>query len=389
MSKKKKADKPKPKKLTQYQEALLSEKKKKFDPTATAKDCIEDLRKIQESHPEKGITRNFYRAKGKYSDSTWNAHFGTFLEFRRQAGLEYRRQTHKLERDIAKQASVDHYQEFFHSEVLPYHMKYEKDIKGDMVTIMVFSDLHDLEVDRFALSVFIDQCKIVQPDIIIANGDIYDLYEFSRYTKDPRQCKPVERLKFVLDHVWKPLREVCPNAQIDLIIGNHEYRLLRLMADVNPNLQVVLSDFVGLKLKDLFGLDKYQINLQSKLDLTCYTNKDINDVLNQNYKIYGGCFVATHKPSEKFKMSGTNGHLHKGHFKSWSEMSVGGKLLQCSWVQTPALHKIDAGYIEGISQANMGFSIVHISQSTHEVIQQLHHIQPTFAHINGKFYRKK
>lgn len=368
--------------------AVLSEKSWKYSKTATPEDLINDLRNLQKSNPESYISRNFYRENGRFSDATWSKHFGTFLEFRRQAGLEVSRQQHQLERQVAKQASVDHYREFYHTEVLPYHLKYEKDHKNDIVTMMVCSDLHDLEVDQFALSVFLDQAKLIQPDIIIFNGDIYDLYEFSKFEKDPRLCKPVERMKFVRDRIWKAIREVCPNTQIDFIIGNHEYRLLRLFADSNPYLKVVLSDFVGLKMSDIFGLDEFQINLQSKLDLACYNQKDITKQLDQNFKVYFDCFVANHKTSDRFAISGTNGHHHRGEVRSFTNL-MNGVQNRCTWVQTPALHKIDAVYIDGLSQANMGFSVVHLSKGSKEVIQQLHFINQTWAHINGKIYRRK
>lgn len=381
---------PKSKPDSLRKQALLSERTKKFDPNVTPQQAIDDLRAVQKEFEDKYISRTLYRAEGSYSEQSWVQHFGTFAEFRRQAGLESSRQNQVLERQIAKQASVDHYREYFYKEVLPYHQKYEVDHTGDILSIMVCSDLHDLEADEFALSVFLAECKRKQPDIIIFNGDIYDLYEFSKYHKDPRECKPVERLKFVHDKVWKVVREACPKAQIDLVIGNHEYRLLRVFADSNPYLKVILSDFVGLKMKDIFGLDTYRINLHAKLDLACYNQSDINKQLDQNYKIYSNCFVANHKPTDRFGISGTNGHLHNLYVKQWTNISQAtGKENRCTWLQTPALHKLDAGYIEGISQAQMGFSSVVLSQSTKEVIQTPHIVNPTWTLIDGIIYRRK
>ena len=185
---------PKVKKKSTLEQSLLSERAKKFDPNATKEDCVNDLRRLQKENEFKYINRGFYRINGKYSDGTWNKHFGTFLEFRRQAGLELTRNQHKLEREIAKHASLDNYRKFFSEEVLPYHNKYKKpESENHIKTFMVCSDLHDVEVDRFCLSVFIDQCKKVQPDYVVFNGDIYDLYEFSRYSIDVREIKIKER----------------------------------------------------------------------------------------------------------------------------------------------------------------------------------------------------
>ena len=375
-------------KLSIRAQSILSEKAKKFDPNITAQDCVDDLRRIQSVHEHSYISRNFYRINGAYSDKTWNRHFGTFLEFRRQAGLELPRQAHLLEKQIAKQASVDHYREYYQDEVLPYHMKYEKDHTGKLITMMVFSDLHDKEMWKFCWGVFLDQAKLIQPDIIIANGDIYDLYEFSRFNKDPRKCDAAGRMHFVRDNVWKPLRAACPNAQIDMIVGNHEYRLLRLFADSSPHLQVVLSDFVGLKMSDIFGLDEFKINLICKIDFSFYSKTDIENELKKNYKVYFDCFVACHKPSSRFQMSGTNGHHHNGQLKTWTNVSKG-ELTQCSWVQTPAIHAPDTDYIEGVGQGNMGFNIVNINTETKEVSQQVVMVHMDWALVNGKYYQRK
>lgn len=166
MSKKKTSQEEKDSKTnkpTFREKVLLSEQTKKFDPDATREGCIEDLRRVQGDNEFAFITMNFYRLHGKYSDDTWIPFFGTFLEFRRQAGLEHTRHQHKLQREIARHASHGHYRDYYEREVLPYHLKYEKDHKGDLLNIMVASDLHDLEMDQFAFSVFLDQCFRIQP----------------------------------------------------------------------------------------------------------------------------------------------------------------------------------------------------------------------------------
>ena len=375
----------KPKKQTLRQRSLLSEQSKKYDPDATPEDCIENLRAVQKADPDAFITMNWYRLHGKYSDATWIRHFGSFLEFRRQAKLELNRHQHKVQREVAKHASLDIVGDFYETEVLPYHQKYEKDHKGDILSLMVCSDLHDMEIDEFCLSVFLDQCYRVQPHIIVLNGDIYDNYEFSKFDADPRKVKPVERMKFVLDRVFRPLRQACPNSQIDMIIGNHEYRILKIMANATPNLKAVLSDFVGLGLKDIFGLDEFKINLITKLDLKAWTKKDVKDQLTKNYKIYAGCYVVCHKPLKNKDMSGTNGHLHQAELRSYTSLTRG----RCTWMQTPAMHSPDAEYIEGVDSSNMGFGEVLISKSTQEVIQKPQVVHQTWAHINGVMYRRK
>ena len=379
------------KKLPKSHRALLSEKIKKFDNSASKEDCIEDLRKVAESVTLGSISRDYYREHGKYSDSTWNAFFGTFQEFRRQANLELTRHQHKLERSIAKHAAHDHYKDYIDSELLPFYKKYVKpQSRSIFKKIIVLSDLHDKECDEFTLSVFIAECIRKQPDVIALNGDIFDLYEFSSYTKDPREYDILGRFQYVWDNVFAPLRKGCPRAQIDFIIGNHEFRLIKLLADATPNIRVLMADVMGLRLKDVFKLDDYQINLVSKFDLGAYTTKDINNELKRNYQIYYSCYVICHEPDKSLMiMSGTNGHHHRlSHESGAYPNPVSGEAHQVTWVQTPAGHRKNAEYIQNLCKWNTGFLEVCINTETKEVVQKIHQTFNTWTEIDGIIYKR-
>ena len=378
--------------LTVKQRALLSEYDKSYDPNASSEDCIEDLRLIQKLNWGMTITRNFYRSNGSYSDSTWNQFFGTFQEFRRQSGLELNRHQARLEKGIARQASVDHYREFFEKEVIPYYLKYEKESHPFHIkTIMAMSDLHDKDVSRFSLSLFIEACRLKQPDVIVLNGDIYDLLEFGKYSVDPRSYDIKARFDFVREHVFKPLRRVCPNTQIDLIAGNHEMRLLKLLADVTPNVRVLLSDVMGITFSDIFGLDEFQINWASKFDLGAYSNADIKNEIKKNYRVYFNSFIFSHHPDSRLlNLSGSNGHHHSGKINSYNSIDPLTALVKRStWSQTPGMCQPDAQYLNNLSGWNTGFLEVVINIKTLEVIQKIHFTYSDWAIIDGRYYVAK
>jgi len=353
------------KKLPKKARALLSERSKKFDENATKDSCIDNLRLVQEENPTSDISRNFYREIGKYSDSTWSRFFGTFQEFRRQAGIELTRHQHKLEREVAKHASYDNLREFFRTEVLPFHNKFDKFNSNNnrYKTILVGSDFHDVDCDEFVLSVFIDTARRLQPDVIVLNGDLFDLYDCSKYSKDLRQLKIVERFDFVKRNIFKPLRELCPNTQIDFILGNHEWRLLNLLSDKTPNLKVILADVMGLSLADVFGLDEFQINMVCKLDLTAFTKTDMKNELRQNYRVYYDCFVAGHFKDLGYGMSGTSGHCHRPATITFTNLIMG----KCSWVETGCMCITDAEYVPHRSKWTNSFLIAHIDAACKSV----------------------
>ena len=213
----------------------MSEDSAKFMEHWGPEECIAELRRISELDTERVVSRNYFRNHSAISESTWNRYFGTFEEFKRQAGVKLSRQQHAHERHIAKHASVDHYR-LMNVERQDWADKYTRTNNNRFKTILTCSDLHDIEIDPFYLRVLVDTAQRVQPDVIVLAGDIFDLPEFGKYGVDPREWDVVGRIKFAHEQILGPLREACPEAQIDFIEGNHEARLLRQLADATPAL---------------------------------------------------------------------------------------------------------------------------------------------------------
>lgn len=366
---------------------VLSERTDKLSE-GTKEECISDLRSVQEHCEEKFISRSFYRSHGAYADSTWSRYFGTFREFRRQAGLELSRQQHQLETHIARHASVDHYRKYYEDEILPCYRKYEKEhLPTKVKRLMIASDIHDEEADDFTLSVFIAECERKQPDIIVLNGDIFDLLEFGQYKIDPRHVRIKERFDFVHERVFGPLRDACPDAQIDFIMGNHEFRLISHLANATPNVRILLSDVMGISFSQVFGLDKYEINWVSKFDLSAFSKSDARNEVKKGYQIYFDCFAVTHEPDSRLmkSMSGTNGHHHRASLVSEANAIFG----SITWTQTPAIHVTDAEYLKNLSGWNKGFLEVVIDTEKKQVIQKIHQCHDTWSEVDGVYYHRR
>lgn len=349
----------------------------------TKEEVIADLRLMAINNPETVITRNYYRVNGKYAESAWNSFFGTFEEFKRQAGIILSRQQHQLEKHIAKHASVDHYRKL-NIERQDYASKYLRDSERRFKTIIAASDLHDIEIDPFFLRVFLDTIQRVQPDVIVFDGDIFDLPEFGKYGVDPREWDVVGRITFVHENIFKPIREMMPDVQIDFIEGNHEARLLRHLADQTPALKAVLSALHGFTVSRLLGLDEYQINYIAKSDLAAYSKADLNKELGKNYKIYWDCFVAHHFPHAKnMGIPGINGHHHKHEVWSMFNPIYGAY----EWHQMGSGHKRSASYCEGERWHN-GFAIVNIDSQKRGVNFDYIPVSD-FAISGGKWYHRE
>lgn len=360
----------------------MSEDVAKFREDWTEQDCINELRRVASIDEDKVISRNYFRVNSLCSESTWNRYFGTFEEFKRQSGLKLSRQQHQHERHIAKHASVDHYRAM-NVDRANYGDKYNRATGRRIQVVLRASDLHDIECDRFFLRVLIDTAKRVQPDVICLCGDIFDLPEFGKYPIDPRQWDVVGRIRFVHQEILAPLREACPDAQIDLIEGNHEFRLLRHVSDATPALRAVLSDLHGMTVAQLLGLDRFEINYVAKADLAAYTLRDVKSEVGSNYKVYFDALLAHHFPEgRRFGLPGFNGHHHSWEVSNQFSHERGAY----QWVHAGCGHIRDATYTNG-QKWQLEFGLCHVDTSTKQVIHECFPIND-IAVIGGQYYER-
>lgn len=361
----------------------MSEDASRFMEDWGPDECVAELRRVAEIDPDHIVSRNYFRVHSLISESTWNRYFGTFEEFKRQAGIKLSRAQHAVERQIAKHVSADNYREIG-AERSDWGERYIRESRRKFKTALVASDLHDKEIDLFFLRVFVDTAKRVQPDVIILGGDVFDLAEFGRFNVDPREWDVIGRIRFVHDEILSPLREACPDAQIDMIEGNHEARLLRLLADATPALRAVLSDLHGFTVGKLLGLEEFEVNYIAQADLASWTKRDQERELANNYKIYWDSFLVHHFPhARNMGMPGVNGHHHK--HQVWPMFSP--MFGAYEWHQLGSGHRRRASYTEGEKWHN-GFAIVNVNKETKSTA--FDYIQITdFAISGGKWYHRQ
>lgn len=171
--------------------------------------------------PGKVLTREQFRKGAAVSTSQVEHQFGSFAELKRAAGAAPTRADTKVLNAVAKIATVSRRDDLI-AERDTYGEDYLRTDESRYKTMLVATDLHDKEIDPFFLRVFLDTAKRVNPENVVLGGDVFDLPEFGRYNVDPREWDAVGRIKFVHDNIFTPLRNNVPDAQIDLIEGNHE-----------------------------------------------------------------------------------------------------------------------------------------------------------------------
>jgi hypothetical protein len=347
--------------------------------TTSKEAALADLNRVALMSESETVSRALYRREGKFSTFEIDTLFGNFTEFKRQGGVMLTRPQAQLNNHLAKHVSFDEIRKL-NIDRQDYGDKYLRPDDKRFQTVMVASDIHDVEMDGFWGRVFIDTIKRVQPDIICLGGDVFDLPEFGKYSVDPREWDVVGRIKAVHEFLGK-IREAAPDAQLDMIEGNHEYRLLRHLAEATPALKTILSDLHGMTVAQLLGLDTYEVHYIARGDLAAWTKGNIDKELGRNYAVYFETLLVDHFPDGiRRGLSGYNGHHHKFEATSFYSHLRGPSM----WMQLGAGHKREASYCDA-EKWNMGFAINHIDTQNNRVAMNYIPVSD-FAEVGGKFY---
>lgn len=360
---------------------ILSEDEKKIT-SATRDECTNELRRIAEENPEQMISRNFFRNNSPFSEGCWSKHFGTFEEFKRQARVKLSRHARQMEKDVARHSSVESYREM-NTDKRNWGSAYLKPSDERFQTLVVGSDVHDIECCPFWRAMFINTIRRIKPAKVILNGDIFDLPEFSHYDVDPREWDVVGRIKWVHQFL-ADIRKAAPDTEIIFIEGNHEYRLLRHLSEATPAMKAILSDLHGWTVPKLLGLDKYEVNYIAPADLATFNKSESNKELKRNFLVMYDFLVAHHFPEgNKFGLPGWNGHHHTHEVQTNYSPLIG----SYEWHQLGSGHKRQASYCNGEKWGN-GFLIVHADIVAKRA--QFEYIDTSSNHvvIGGKWYTR-
>lgn len=123
------------------------------------------------------------------------------------------------------------------------------ELKLNKGNIIVASDIHIPFQDQLAVKAFLTYCAKKQPEVIVLNGDVLDMFMLSRFTKGEGR-NPLEEIT-ECRQLLETLRALCPNALIYYVIGNHETRLERYVLNKAPELASLVEDvFSILKVQD-------------------------------------------------------------------------------------------------------------------------------------------
>lgn len=372
---------------------------------ATEGKIIKDIRRIAEGpeNPYPGTcSRDRYKRFGFYSEEALYDFFGNMAEAQRAAGLRDARATTAFRNRRARIKTEEKVKAYFDAEVMPWVGKFNRPVKGKRVQRMVVaSDFHAEEVSPFCLSVLLDVIKRIGSSLnyVVLNGDIVDFPSVGRWSKPPNRLLNLQKeIDFTRENILAPIRAAAhENTQIDYVIGNHEYRLARFLADS----AAPLASLRSLEISSLLGLEDYEISLVHNASLLAPSAKEQRASFRDNFKVYADSFVVTHGTAtgktaaqtelERWGMSGTSGHVHRSqvYTATTARNRAGvGRWRPASWVVTGMLadrrhHGRD--FLPSFTPWVEGFNVVTLVDGA--AIQQPVTVVDGWAEFAGKIYK--
>lgn len=194
--------------------------------------------------------------------------------------------------------------------------------------ILVASDIHFPYQDDTAITAFIDYAAVMQPEVIVLNGDLLDFYKLSRFSKDPSGKNPAEEIEMVREFLAN-LRSKVPDAKIYYVIGNHETRLEKYVLDNAPQIACLIDNVF-----EIVKTENYKVVGCSSLT--------VNDmfVFKHGNRLGPKSGLSAIKELESHYLSGATGHTHR--LARFSTRKSGRRFI---WLETGCLCDLNPEYM--------------------------------------------
>ena len=183
--------------------------------------------------------------------------------------------------------------------------------------IIIFGDCHFPYQHNKGIYAAIEYGLHKQVNTIILNGDMVDMYQVSRFTKDGRKPHIEYELEMFYDFL-KNLRDTFPNALIIWKFGNHEQRWDTYLKNQAPLLYMVGTE----SLEDYFPLGA--LNIMVIKDSRRIVAGDFNILHGHEFGGGTGNVNPARTMSLKAKANTLVSHFHRS--SSHKEIDVNGKV---------------------------------------------------------------
>jgi len=119
-----------------------------------------------------------------------------------------------------------------------------------MTKIFIIGDLHFPYHNKKALRKVYKAARKEKPTIFVQIGDLKDQYWASRFTKKNigTSISEIQKARRISLQFWQTLRKICPKAKCYQLLGNHDIRLIKRIAEKVPEAYEIVKE----KLDELY-----------------------------------------------------------------------------------------------------------------------------------------
>lgn len=311
------------------------------------------------------LSRKRYREFGNFWIGFVDEQFGQFAHFLEVCNLRDAIGTRRKKAAITRKSRMLHASRYLERHMLPYcnaKAHFDRQLVGSEL-ILSISDTHAMFLDPFTWFCFLQACRDLKPDLILANGDILEGSEISGYDQIPGWTASLQSEFDFVREMFRQIREaVGPDVPIVWTAGNHGLdRLARYLTQVAKPFAKLRS----MKFDVLAGLEDYDIMLSQGGTIASPdgTEDDIEGFLLYGfYRPYHGRKLGAIPAVQELLScgySGQSGHIHRGSVIYGTTERLRG----LSWMSTPMGCTPRAGraYMKGTSTGwQRGFGVAHL-----------------------------
>lgn len=260
-------------------------------------DLVQDLIRVR-AEIGRIPTKREYTQFGRYSYSQAENTFGLWSLAVRAAFGDHRPEPKKKRFDSIEERLGEYYQKHTHTQLAFPVMKI---LQSEGIKIASTGDIHSPFVHLPSVSLFYLYIEMLQPDIILLPGDLYDMFAHAKFPRSLLTYNPEEEYRLArqfLEGFFKRCRELCPKAKIIALCGNHDVRPIKRIQELYPEGEMFILD--GIKKALTFeGVE---------------TIFDPREIVHLGEDIYAnhGHFMNLGDHARNYKKKMIVGHTHRG-----------------------------------------------------------------------------
>lgn len=221
---------------------------------------------------------------------------------------------------------------------------------------IIAGDFHLPNQDSLLVRKWIEFISVNQPNLVIINGDLLDMWELSKFDKVPKSGEGIEK-EFELGKLFFQTLRKYYHGRVVLVEGNHDFRIKTFLISVAPQLYGIH----GLCVEDQLELDRWNVEyIQSPSDASkwqdCYI--EVEDIYVGHFNLCRADSGATAKALvNKYGVSIIQNHVHR--YGVFQKKLINGKYL--TGVENFCMCDLNPGYMRNANW-NQGFSVIRSGQ---------------------------